>query len=136
MMHSSLAGPALSSSVGDQWVLGCIYMNKWAEPHLIFEIKLSGPTGWPLYSPDICCNPPTAVILILEKKKCFFPMQQHMIRTPYLICFTCDKKDTNQKTKLESVECFCTAFWDLKSFPHLSPPSHEPPEIAGRLTLL
>lgn len=73
-----------------------------------------------------------------------FPMQQHdHIPSPYLICFTCDsllKRDKNQKTKLEldkldlvlpgrlSVECFCTAFWDLKSFHHRYPLSHEPPE--------
>lgn len=34
------------------------------------------------------------------------------------------------------VECFCTAFWDLKSFLHLYLLSHEPPEHAGRLMLL
>ncbi|KAI2656058.1 Rho GTPase-activating protein 35 [Labeo rohita] len=71
--------------------------------------------------------------------------QHEHIPPPYLSCFARNLHKT-RKTQLEldkldlvllAMMCMeCTAFWDLKSFPHLYPPSHEPPEYAGRLMLL
>lgn len=125
----SLAGSVLSLSTK-----GANGLNPTAVRNLL-GLRLSGPTGWAYIFTRYLLPLSTIVIIKLWKRNAFFLTQQHNhIPTPYLSCFACNsllKKDENQKTKLEldkldlvllgwmCGECFCTAFWDLKSFPHL-----------------